>query len=355
MTTTTIGLQPTGIQVGFAAPAPTLTGPGKGINRDRWGRPLIVPPGGGTPVPYTRCTTYVSVLDDKEHLMKWKARMTAIGMAARDDLILRVRSADPDDKTTIGRAAEEAAEHAGASRRADIGTSLHALTERLDRGETLPPLGDWQADIDAYQHALTTHGLTPVEIETFVVNDDLKIGGTFDRIYEIGGQNYIGDLKTGSSVDWGAGTYAMQLAVYANSVCYNVETGQRSTLDVNRDLAVLVHLPAGEHTATVYWINIARGWDSVQRLAGPVRQWRKLKAKDWLAPMPSLAPVQPATPPVVATSVPASIEDQINQAATLDALTSVYLAHMNEWTEEHTRLAKARKTTLTSQVQGQPE
>lgn len=352
MTTQTIGLQPTGIQVGFAAPAPTptLTGPGKGISRDRWGRPLIIPPGGGTPIPYTRCTTYVSVLDDKEHLMKWKARMTAIGMAARDDLILRVRSANPDDKTTIGRAAEEAAEHAGASRRADIGTSLHALTERLDRGETLPPLGGWQADIDAYQHALTTHGLTPVEIETFVVNDDLHVGGTFDRIYTIGGQKYIGDLKTGSSVDWGAGTYAMQLAVYANSVRYNVETGQRSALDVNRDLAVLVHLPAGEHTVTVYWINIARGWHSVQRLAGPVREWRKLKAKDWLTPMPSLAPVQPASGSH--TSVPASIEAEINQAATLDALTSVYLAHMNEWTEEHTRLAKARKTALTSQVQG---
>lgn len=353
-TPVTVGLQPTGAQVGFATPAPTLTGPGKGISRDRWGRPLIIPPGGGTPAPYTRCTTYVSVLDDKEHLMKWKARMTAIGMAARDDLILRVRSADPDDKTAIGRAAEEAADHAGASRRADIGTSLHALTERLDRGETLPPLGDWQADIDAYQHALTTHGLTPVEIETFVVNDDLHVGGTFDRIYTIGGQKYIGDLKTGSSVDWGAGTYAMQLAVYANSVRYNVETGQRSALDVNRDQAVLIHLPAGEHTATVYWIDIARGWDSVQRLAGPVREWRKLKAKDWLTPMPSPTPVQPAsgshTP--VPVPVPVSIEAEITQAATLDALTSVYLAHMNEWTEEHTRLAKARKTTLTSQVQG---
>lgn len=355
MTTTTIGLQPTGAHVEFATPAPTLTGPGKGISRDRWGRPLIIPPGGGTPAPYTRCTTYVSVLDDKEHLMKWKARMTAIGMAARDDLILRVRSANPDDKTTIGRAAEEAAEHAGSSRRATIGTSLHALTERLDRGETLPPLGDWQADIDAYTQALATHGITPVEIETFVVNDDLKIGGTFDRIYKIGGQHYIGDLKTGASVDWGAGTYAMQLAVYANSVRYNVETGQRSTLDVNRDQAVLIHLPAGEHTATVYWINIARGWDSVQRLAGPVREWRKLKAKDWLTPMPSPTPVQPASGSHTPVPVPVSIEAEINQAATLDTLTRVYLAHMNEWTAEHTRLAKARKTTLTGQVQGQPE
>lgn len=315
-----------------------LVGPGKNIDRDRWGRPLITPPHGGTPVAYTRCTTYVGSLDDKENLMKWKARMTAIGIAARPDLILKLKATDPDDKTTLGKIAEEAAEHAGAHQRAEIGTQLHALTERLDRGETLPDLGEWQKDIDAYQQALASYELTPVEIETFVVNDNLKIGGTFDRIFELGGRKYIGDLKTGSTVDWGAGTYAMQLAVYANSVRYDHETGQRAPLDVDTSKAILIHLPAGEGRATVYWIDIARGWQSVS-LATAVRQWRRLRKNDWLTEI--------GTDPEPAKSTVTSIDDYIAMAQTVQDLQNLYRNFQTVWTDRHTALAAARKASLT--------
>lgn len=315
-------------------PISAKTGPGKDIDRDRWGRPLIIPPRGGKPVPYTRCTTFVGSLDDKENLMKWKARMTAVGMAQRDDLVLQARAADLDDKKTLGRVAEAAAEHAGASQRATIGTELHALTERLDRGETLPDMGKWQADLDAYQAATSKLGLVSEEIETFVVNDALKIGGTFDRVYTYRGQRFIGDLKTGSTLDWGTGTFAMQLAVYANSLRYDHTTGARESLDVQTDVAILVHLPAGTGRCDVYWLDIKRGWASVS-LAAAVREFRKLKRDTWLRPI-----TQPATAP--------SIEDLIANATSLDDLNQIWFNHQSSWTPALTAAAAAKKTQLTN-------
>ena len=51
------------------------------IPRDRWGRPLITPVGGGKPEPYTRVSTLAKTLDDKTALSKWMCRQTAIGLA----------------------------------------------------------------------------------------------------------------------------------------------------------------------------------------------------------------------------------------------------------------------------------
>lgn len=41
------------------------------IQRDRWGRPLITPPDGGKPKPYTRASTLAKALDDNQGLIDW--------------------------------------------------------------------------------------------------------------------------------------------------------------------------------------------------------------------------------------------------------------------------------------------
>ena len=51
------------------------------LPRDRWGRPLITPPDGTTPVPYTRVTTFAKAVEDTYHLGRWAERMVALGMA----------------------------------------------------------------------------------------------------------------------------------------------------------------------------------------------------------------------------------------------------------------------------------
>ena len=49
------------------------------IRRDRFGRPLVVPPGGGPRVAYRRTTTFVGALEDTYALQQWKQRQVAIG------------------------------------------------------------------------------------------------------------------------------------------------------------------------------------------------------------------------------------------------------------------------------------
>src|SRR5689334_2925212 len=67
----------------FTTPAPQ-------VPRDRWQRPLVVPPKGGKPVAYTRCTTFVGCLEDTFNLSRWQQRMVALGLNDRPDLLLAV-------------------------------------------------------------------------------------------------------------------------------------------------------------------------------------------------------------------------------------------------------------------------
>lgn len=248
-------------------PAPT-------IPRDKWDRPMVVPPGGGKPTAYTRATVFVDCLDDKYNLQRWQQRMVALGLAERPDLLLAVASTHRDDKPALDRLTGQAQEAARAHAAATTGTALHRLTEQMDRGQGLwvvPPA--YQADLDAYAQA--TAKLDAVLIEQFVVNDALKIGGTPDRIVRYQGRAYVADLKTGS-VDWGAGKFAMQLAVYAHSTPYDYRTAERTPYpcDVDQERGIIIHLPAGEGRCAMYWLDLAAGWEGVA-LAGQVRAWRR--------------------------------------------------------------------------------
>jgi hypothetical protein len=249
--------------------------------RDRWGRPLVVPPDGGKEVAYTRCTTYVKALDDLNNLMDWKARMTLIGAAKSESIIKAAKVLDPSDKRGAKDLVEKALTLAGAGDKATDGTTLHRLTELMDTGRPLPDGLDDQtlADLAAYRRA--TAGLQVRSAEQFVVNHALKVAGTFDR--ELGmptdrvpawlaGKVVIGDLKTGS-LEWAIGAICMQLAVYANSDRYDVEAGTTAPLEVDRSVGVVIHLPAGSGECALYAVNLAAGWEAVQ-LAGKVREWR---------------------------------------------------------------------------------
>jgi hypothetical protein len=244
------------------------------IPRDGWGRPKIVPATGGKAVAYTRCTTFVSALEDTYNLTRWKMRQVALGLADRADLLLSV-SAHREDKKELDRVADAAMEAAQSSAAATTGTALHTLTELHDRGQkigTLPPQG--RADLDAYIAA--TAGLKYTAIEQFRVLDMLRIGGTADRIIDLGDRHVIGDVKTGD-ITYGIGKICMQLAVYAHSTAYdpaNGRTPDSKPMDLDRGL--IIHLPSGAGTCELVWVDIAAGWEAVQ-LAAAVRAWRARK------------------------------------------------------------------------------
>lgn len=292
------------------------------VERDRYGRPIIIPLGGGKAKAYVRCTTYVGVLEDTFNLSRWQQRMVALGLADRPDLLLAV-GAHRDDKDRLNEICGDAMEAAKAHAAATTGTALHALAERMDRGLPLGAVpAAYAADLDAYRRA--TAGMEHLHIEELMVLDELKIAGTPDRLSRVDGALRVVDLKTGS-IEWGAGKIAMQLAVYARSALYDPATGERTSLDVDLDRAIVVHLPAGQGRCELHWIDIAAGWEAVG-LATQVRAWRARKGL--------LEPIGPAA--------------EISTARSVHELNAVWARHRGAWTDELTALAAARKVKLSA-------
>jgi hypothetical protein len=69
----------------------TITSITPEVERDRYGRPMILPKGRTKKAPYTRCTTFVSAFEDTYNLEQWKLRQAAIGLSMRRDLAARRR------------------------------------------------------------------------------------------------------------------------------------------------------------------------------------------------------------------------------------------------------------------------
>jgi hypothetical protein len=258
------------------------------IPRDRWGRPLIVPPEGGEPIAYTRVSTLAKALDDTSNLTGWKLRKLAEGLVKRPALLTRLAGAlangNPDTdkavKAEFTRVCAEAHEAAGASSAASSGTGLHALTEAIDRGE-------WPEFVPATEeprlraYAAATADYEPLDAETFVVNDAVRAAGTFDRLWRCpDGKVRVGDLKSGkwdSIYPLGVTT---QVAIYARGLRYDPVSG-RSPLHVDLDLTtgLLIHMPP-TGGCEVIPLDLERGWRAAQAAHFVHHDVRKWKAED---------------------------------------------------------------------------
>lgn len=312
------------------------------FDRDGYGRPMIIPPGGGSPVAYTRCTTFVSAIEDTSKLADWKQRMVAIGLARRNDLLLQAASTDVDDRKTLDELCTSAREAAAASAAATTGTALHKMSELVDRGADISHLpADARRDLDAYAKA--TDPLTCLRIEQHLVLDDWKIAGTADRLVEYQGRRYIADIKTGR-VDYGQLKIAMQLAVYAHGEQYDVKTGARSAMgDVDHERGIVIHLPAGTGTCELMWVDIAKGWETLP-LAKQVRESRRGGRK--LLTSLSSQLDEPLPLPRADDPQLVQLRNEIASATNVKQLTDIWAAHQGVWSDELTQLAATRKRLI---------
>lgn len=349
------------------------------IERDRWGRPLVVPPTGGPSQPYTRATTFVGAIEDTYGIGIWKQRMTALGLADRPDLLMKVVSSRGDNRA-VDAAADDAFVAAGGNVAATVGTALHLLTEKLDSGEELGQVPEQYApDLAAYEEA--TSELKCELIEAFCVQDKLKVGGTPDRVVKHRGKRYIADLKTGS-IDKGYLKIAAQLAMYARSRTYDISTGQRGTHGAEIDRGILIHLPAGSGTCKLYWLDLLVGWEAVL-LANNVREARKQPFRSVVHPWdddftPKASLIEPRDNKPVGGAAAAAeqlwdcaicggsfppghshpdgpdaastlyIERLIRAATDIPTINRAWSENQPRWTAELTALASARKAELSA-------
>ena len=265
--------------------------PDTDIPRDRWGRPLIDPPGGGKPVPYTRVSTLAKALDDKTALTQWKCRQTALGLAVRPDLVTKAKAVG-DDRAALNEVVEEALSAAASDRAANVGTALHAFTERIDEGhdpaDLIPATDPLYLDLVAYREA--TRHLTMEAAELFVVCDQLQAAGSFDRLVNIPDVGLVvGDVKTGQHEPNYPHGVAQQIAIYANSTLYHPKQGRiapLADLGVRTDIGLLIHLPSEQGRCDLYLIDLEHGW-ALAQTAAAVRTAYKTKP---LTPLPAPAP-----------------------------------------------------------------
>ena len=255
----------------------------KAPDRDRYGRYLIPDLITGKPVGYTRVTTLTGALDDRHNLELWKLRTATAGFVARPDLFA-LAHAQLGDKKQLDRTIDTALDAGKGNEGSNLGTALHALTEALDLGQEVPTPAPYDQDIAAYLKAMKRSKLTVLRehVEQILVIDGQpeRIAGTCDRILRAPSKGLlIADLKTGQNLDYGWTGIAMQLACYAHATAtFDPVTGERGPVPegIDQGHALVMHLPAGQATCTLHYVDIAAGWAAVQ-LAFRVREWRKTR------------------------------------------------------------------------------
>jgi hypothetical protein len=331
------------------------------IPRDHFKRPKIIPAAGGKPVAYTRCTTFVGCLEDNYNLQRWSERHIAKGFGLQPNLA--GAAAITDDKNTLNKLVEDAKDAAEIWRAALHGSTVHALTERLDRGQPIPAVGEvgyvddaghigivtegMLASLEAYRQAMA--GFKMLHIERFCVLDTLKIGGTPDRVVSFNGEAYIADVKTGS-IEWGTLKMAMQLAVYARSFLYDPANGGREVHGASTTRGIIIHLPAvddpAEARCDLHWIDIETGWKKVL-IARDVREARGLKFAHLTKPFDG----KPARPSLRLEKKdddkPVNkVKHEIDRCITADDVRHVWAQYAEIWNEELTLYAKERISAL---------
>ena len=248
------------------------------VDRDQWDRPKIIPPGGGTPVAYRRASTVAEAIDDHYGLDVWKQRLLAQGLARRPDLVQAVHTANRPELAAI---VEAALDEGGANVASRNGATMHALTDRLDRGEAMPKglPAHITAMLEAYEREMRRFEY--LDGERFVVQDKIKCAGTYDRRLTDGEHIYIGDLKTGQNWKRIALKTAAQVAVYAAGDHYELD-GEREPHGALRDRGVFIWLPwtddPTDARCEVKWLDLRTGRKAIME-AFRLEDFRKIKAE----------------------------------------------------------------------------
>jgi hypothetical protein len=237
---------------------------------------------------YSRPSSWGHDLDDESALTLWKIDRAMEGVACDPSIAATVAS-HLGNKEGAKERRERAIQRGRGEEAADIGTALHLMAERVERGDGFAAPEPYATDIAKYLTCLDSAGLESAWIEVHLCNDEWRAAGTADRIYKanrpleirgfdpiLPGQHVLGDLKTGKKLDYSLPGFSIQLALYCDSVFYNVDTNERTPLPDNlrTDVALLVHMPAGTGRCTFHWVDLEVGRAGARLVRG-VRRWRK--------------------------------------------------------------------------------
>jgi hypothetical protein len=335
----------------FADPTPV---PNTGRVRMSNGRYKLPDPDTGKDALFTRVSTIAKMLEDTYHLDQWKDRMLSKGLAMRPDLVMLAGATPLEDKRAFTDLVKSARDTAGGSEGANHGTAFHSLTEIVDRGEPVPQgtHPDNVKRLELYRRSLKDHLLAviPDWMERVVLNREHRLVGRTDRALiardmsvlgrpSTGYGAVIGDVKSQKSMDFGCMAIAMQLAIYAHAdLVWNEDDGiwEEPDIELNRNVAVVMHVPSDRVAADIHVIDIARGWELVQ-IAMDIRKARKEKLNR-----------------ILTMSSERDWRRDILNASTKRELSEIWQSAnaAGEWTDELMALGMARKDEIEGRESG---
>lgn len=308
------------------------------IPLDRWNRYILPHPETGKEMHWTRMTTAADTLEDKYGIIDHKARMVAYGMGISPDLVNLAMSAEGvEDKDVLNAVVKQAEQRAAAERKANIGTTLHKLTQKIDRGDSDVRIPEIHRDrIIRYKTAVAQHQLKfPIEwIEAIVCIPDLGLCGSTDRGAEWphSPEPVIYDLKTGS-LDYAKVKIAQQLGGYANSK-WVWDKAAKQWLPLppfNREIALVMWLPAEtDEEPKLYKVNIAEGWRILNQ-SMEVRSLRSGRGKHLFTEITADALPTPAANRE--ETLRERVRDIVNEPAAKQALLALWPRDMPTLTE----------------------
>lgn len=331
-----------------------------------------------------RASKYGEVIENKYLINKWKIRAAVFGMTRTPALVRRGQAVLAfEDKSNPDRHAElrqsweeiasEAIDVARTGDRAAEGTALHTLSELADQGAdlshldatTMAAVNQWRRIISHFEILAT---------ESFVVDDEFGVGGSFDRLVRPRGvmrgpdgevrltpdDVVIVDLKSNQSSKYFGAGYRVQQRVYSRGTPYvHVTDEQAAAGDTgrrpwpggqapNQQWALIPHVPLESPAdAGLMWVDLTRGQQQLELAAAIYADRAADKAGFEEAELPDLGePAAPEPGPVRDETVLDFLLGRIASAPNLDAVNALYDQHAAVWTDECTDLVTARMTEL---------
>ena len=207
----------------------------------------------------------------KPALVNWAANATAEAAVNRWD---ELADMGPADRLKVLKGARYADRDAAAKR----GTEVHALAERLMRGEEITVPDELRGHVESYLRFLDDWQPEPLHLESTVVNYSIGYAGSLDMIARLGnGSVFLGDIKTNRSGIYG--DVALQLAAYRYAEYIVTPSGEARMPEVEATYAI--HVRADGYSV----IPIETGptvFDDFRRVAAVARVLKRLP--DYLSP-----------------------------------------------------------------------
>jgi len=264
------------------------------------GRYRIPDPVTGEVRSWTRASNIGAAVADRWALERYNRRQLVRGLAGRVDLLDLLRASVELDNAKCDEVIETALQVAGSTEKANQGTMIHEVQQRVDLGLPIPEGLERYAD--GYRAGLARAGLTVVAIEVLLCNRPLGAMGRADRIYrEADGTLIIGDTKSTAHLDLAQHEIAPQLTVYAHADYVDARgfTGSRygegdqpnwmRSQSIRQDYALAVHVDRESGAVSFYRVDLYLGGYGAN-LATQVREWRNVKGilLPYVPPMPGV-------------------------------------------------------------------